>query len=206
MCVSRKQEKMKIKIQQYDKNWKKYFEEIRDHLLNNIKGKIDRVEHIGSTSVPGMSAKPIIDIDIIVEDDELNMKLVIKELENLGYNHLGEMGISGREAFSRSNPKTPVSKHNKDWNKHNLYLCKKDSIGLRNHLALKKHLLEHPDKVIEYSRLKEELAVKYQTDIDSYVEGKTKFITNILKIEGITRSEIETIKRENKKPAHKKRR
>ncbi len=193
---------MAINIQKYNPEWKAKFEKLREYLLSHFANNDLTIEHVGSTSVPGMSAKPIIDIDLIIENNNEILKKVINKLENLGYTHLGEMGISGREAFKRNSLKTPTTENGKEWFEHNLYVCKKGSIGLNNHLTLKKHLLNNPEKVIEYSELKQKLVEKFPNDIDSYVDGKTDFIIDILKKEGINSSETELIENENKKPTH----
>ncbi|MBQ4821858.1 GrpB family protein [Aquimarina sp. MMG016] len=82
-----------------------------------------------------MAAKPIIDLDLIIENDKEVLKKVISKLKDLGYTHLGEMGISGREAFKRNSCQTPFTNSKKEWFEHNLYVCKKGSTGLKNHLA-----------------------------------------------------------------------
>ena len=189
---------MKIDIQEYNPKWKEQFESLRECLLQTFRDIVLKIEHVGSTSVPGMVAKPIIDLDLIIANDNETLKKVIDKLENLGYTHLGEMGISGREAFKRNSSQTPNTDSKKEWFKHNLYVCKKGSIGLNNHLALKKHLLENPQKIQEYNRLKQNLAKKFPNDIDSYVDGKTDFILDILKKEGINSSDTKLIESQNK--------
>ncbi|NIJ46646.1 GrpB-like predicted nucleotidyltransferase (UPF0157 family) [Wenyingzhuangia heitensis] len=188
----------KIIVQNYNPEWEQMFKSLEKALTKNLQDEIIRIEHVGSTSVKGMKAKPIIDLDIIIKDNEKTLKSVIEKLETLGYIHLGEMGIAGREAFKRTDLKTPITNPERKWFEHNLYLCKEESIGLKNHLALKKHLLENPLKVIEYSNLKEKLAEKFSDDIDRYVDGKTDFILSILKEEGIKNSESKLIETQNK--------
>ncbi len=156
---------MKIIIEEYNPKWKEQFESLRSYLLPHLSDHITKIVHVGSTSLPGMNAKPIIDIDIIIENNKATLKKVIDKLEILGYNYVGDQGISGREAFKRPNSKTPVTASNKDWFKHHLYVCNKDSIALRNHLALKKHLTENPIKAAEYSNLKKHLAHKFTDDM-----------------------------------------
>ncbi|TRZ41825.1 GrpB family protein [Robertkochia solimangrovi] len=186
-----------IIIEPFSLQWEKHFSSLQAYLLQYLENDILNIEHVGSTAVPGMSAKPVIDLDIVISNDNTVMKRVIDKLEMLGYQHCGEMGISGREAFKRRSSKVRVTDSNKEWFKHHLYLCKEGSVGLRNHLALKKHLLENPQMVVEYSALKRELAMKYPNDMEAYIEGKTEFILNILKIEGLSGDDLDLIKKEN---------
>ncbi|NFS94782.1 GrpB family protein, partial [Clostridium botulinum] len=87
-------------VEDYNPKWKESFESIKDELLAVLSGKIISIEHIGSTSVEGLSAKPIIDIDIVIDR---NFDEVKKELETISYIHEGDLGIYGREAFKYSN-------------------------------------------------------------------------------------------------------
>lgn len=128
---------MKIHISPYNPQWKKQFEQLQKILWSIVKDNALAIEHVGSTSIPGLSAKPIIDLDIIIPNNEQTKQTVIKQLVKLGYSHLGNLGITGREAFKRNSAKTPITDKNKDWFAHNLYFCEKGSIGLQNHLALK---------------------------------------------------------------------
>lgn len=190
---------MAITIHTYNPDWKNQFEQLSSYLLEHLKNSVLKIEHIGSTAIPGLSAKPVIDLDIIIENNNSIFENVKKKLENLGYKHVGEMGISGRDAFKMKNLQTPIAENKRVWFKHNLYVCKEGSIGLNNHLLLKKHLLNHPEKVIEYSKLKIHLAQKFPNDMDSYIDGKTDFIIRILEKEGLKKTETSLIENENKK-------
>jgi GrpB-like predicted nucleotidyltransferase (UPF0157 family) len=95
------------------------------------------------------------------------------------------------------NSTTPNSGSQKHWFKHNLYVCKKGSIGLANHLNLRNYLIENPKKLLEYNELKQNLADKSPFDIDSYVNGKTDFIVDILNRMGMKASDTLLIEEEN---------
>ena len=113
------------------------------------------------------SVKPIIDIDVIIEDTDCFEK-VKTALETIGYQHEGDLGIPGREAFKY---------HGKEHlRKHHLYVCAKDSDELKRHLSFRDYLRTHPEAVKEYGRIKEEGARLYPNDIDSYIEYKAPFI------------------------------
>ncbi len=145
------------------------------------------IEHVGSTAVPGLAAKPIINISIVLSESN-QMPCLIKRLATLEYGHLGDLGIEGREAFMHP-PHLP---------RHNLYACPQGSLGLRNHLAFRDYLRSNPDSVQAYGRLKRELAAKYANDIDAYTDAKTDFIVDVLSTLGLEPKELESIDRANR--------
>lgn len=157
-------------VQSYDKSWKTDFIAIRDELDAALKDLALRIEHVGSTSVEGLSAKPIIDIDVVIRDRTV-LPDVIAALQKIDYTHEGDLGIPGREAF-----KYEGKDHLR---KHHLYVCAQDSEELRRHLAFRDYLRSHPEAVAEYSRIKEEGAALYPYDIDRYIEHKSPFIESI---------------------------
>ncbi len=163
----------KVIIEEYNPHWSTVFNTLSDGISPYINEHIVSIEHVGSTSVEGLCAKPIIDIDIIVPSKEKTV-LVIQQLERLGYQHLGDLGIQGREAFS----------HPKNMAKHNLYVCLEGCLALRNHLTLKNMLTSDHCAMIQYGELKKALASRYENDIDAYVEGKTHFIISLLRKNG----------------------
>lgn len=182
----------KINVPDYDPMWSKIFKNYKKVYLKILNDQNVDIQHVGSTSVEGLAAKPILDIDIIVEDDQ-SLESVIKNLAKLGYDHVGDLGIKGREAF-----KLVKSNENLTY-KHNLYAGKKDSLGIQNHLKFRNYLRSHPESIIEYSSLKKKLASKFEYDIDSYIDGKTDFIIDILKRCGITERDQIDISNQNKK-------
>ena len=160
----------------YDENWKNEFEKIR-HELSEALGELAlSIEHVGSTSVQGLSAKPIIDIDVVINDTSL-LNDVIASLESIGYKHEGDLGIPGREAFKYDSKEHLM--------KHHLYVCAKDSLELKRHISFRDYLKSHPEAINEYSRTKEEGALLYPYDIDKYIEYKSPFIERIYKEIGI---------------------
>ena len=154
----------------YNEQWKHDFLQIKAELANVLSQLAIEIEHVGSTSVQGLSAKPIIDIDVVIKDYS-ELENVISALEKIGYQHEGNLGITGREAF-----KYEGKEHLR---KHHLYVCPEDSQELRRHIAFRDYLKTHPDAVREYSCIKEEGAELYPDDIDRYVEHKSPFIEKI---------------------------
>ena len=159
-------------VQSYDESWKTDFIAIRDELDAALKDLALRIEHVGSTSVEGLSAKPIIDIDVVISDRSV-LPEVVSALGSIGYSHEGDLGIPGREAF-----KYEGKDHLR---KHHLYVCAQDSEELKRHLAFRDYLRSHPEAVAEYGRIKEEGAALYPYDIDRYIEHKSPFIENVYK-------------------------
>lgn len=155
-------------VEDYNPNWISEFQKIKSELLKILNHKIIDIHHIGSTSVPQLFSKPIIDIDIEINN---NFNKVKSLLESIGYIHEGNLGIDGREAFKYTN-KTHLMKHH-------LYVLNKDSKELKRHLTFRDYLKNHIDDVKKYGALKKELAEKHPYDIDAYVEGKSHFIENI---------------------------
>ena len=190
-----------IVVLPYDKKWKQDFLDIKKELAAalgmsqeqgaytlEIKQELGTsvtrsekrplalaIEHVGSTSVPGLSAKPIIDIDVVVRAGDV--QAAIQALAGIGYNHEGNLGIPGREAFGYSG-----KEHLQE---HHLYLCPEDSPELKRHLAFRNYLREHPQAVEEYSRIKLEAAALFPHDIDGYINHKSPVIEKIYKEIGI---------------------
>lgn len=186
-----------IIIEDYNTQWAEWFAELKALYQKQLAGLFIAIEHVGSTSVQGLAAKPVIDIDIIIEDTR-HLAQIIEKLEQLGYKHVGDLGITGREAFKRLSDLTPMAGSFRQLPKHNLYVCPANSLSLQNHLQLRDYLRNHPDTAKKYGDLKKQLAIKYAQDMDRYVEGKTEFITNILKLVGFSNNDLENIALQNK--------
>jgi len=177
-----------IEIVDYDPSWPNTFESLRSILWPTLADVASAIEHVGSTSVPGLAAKPIIDISIVVPASP-DVQIGISRLAALGYVHRGDLGIKGREAFANPDG-TP---------RHNLYLCPSDSLALANHLALRNYLRTHPEAVKEYGELKKRLAQRFPDDIDSYIDGKTTMLLTMLRAAGFPAEQLRQIERVNRK-------
>ena len=149
---------------------------IKDEITSVLGQLAMGIEHVGSTSVEGLSAKPIIDIDVVIKDYTV-LEEVVSALGVIGYQHEGNLGITGRDAF-RYDGKEHLRKHH-------LYVCPEDSPELKRHIAFRDYLRSHSDAVREYSRIKEEGARLYPYDIDRYIEHKAPFIEKTYKEIGI---------------------
>ena len=181
-----------IVVVAYDPAWIETFEGVRATVWPALHDVALAIEHVGSTSVPGLWAKPIVDVDVIVAD-EVAVALAIARLAAIGYTHRDNLGLTGREAFEapRDDPPRPP---------HHLYVCPQGSIALRNHLAVRDHLRAHPASARAYGELKRSLARAHPHDIDAYVAGKTDFVLAILRAAGFGREDLEAIERVNRSP------
>ena len=159
-----------IQIVEYDPAWATEFAHLRLQLLNAVKDLGASVEHVGSTAVPGLAAKPILDIDVVLSSS-LQVPEAIARLAEIGYEHQGDLGIAGREAFA-SPSHTPA---------HHLYLVVRGSEPWRNHIQFRDYLQQHPESAQAYTALKRSLAERFQNERDKYTEGKTEFITHALR-------------------------
>lgn len=169
----------RINVVEYEPMWPKIFEQIKSHIWPELENIALAIEHVGSTSIAGLVAKPVIDIDVVVETPDAVLD-AIHALKRLGYSQLGIMGVPGREAFRRPE-KSP---------KHNLNVCLINSVAFRNHIFLREALREQPVLREKYAKLKLQLAEQYTGNIDGYCEAKTIFILEILKDKGLTESEL----------------
>ncbi len=166
----------KVVVLPYDEAWKSAFEEIKTEIENVIGDFIIGIEHVGSTSVEGMSAKPCIDLDVIIKDYSV-FDTVIRNLETIGYIHEGDLGIKDREAFKYSN-----KPHLKT---HHLYVCPQYSEELYRHITFRDYLRSHPEAVKKYSLVKETAAKMFPDNIDKYIEYKSPCIEELYTLCGL---------------------
>ena len=160
----------KVIVVPYDAHWKTDFEAIRLEIAAAMDGLALAIEHVGSTSVEGLSAKPCIDMDVVIPD-RAALGDAIRRLAQIGYQHEGDLGIPDRHAFKYEG-KTHLQKHH-------LYVCPADSRELHRHLTFRNYLRAHPDDAARYSAVKEEAARLYPNDIDSYIRHKSPCIEEI---------------------------
>jgi GrpB-like predicted nucleotidyltransferase (UPF0157 family) len=158
-----------VEIADYDASWPATFAVLRDRVASVLGALALRIDHVGSTAVPGLPAKPIIDLDVVIACLE-RLPEVVARLETLGYWHEGDLGVPGREAFI-SPAAAPA---------HHLYVCPADSEELARHLAFRDYLRDHRDRVSAYAKLKRSLAQQFRTDRDAYAQGKSTFVEQTL--------------------------
>jgi GrpB-like predicted nucleotidyltransferase (UPF0157 family) len=174
---------MMIEVSDYDPAWPLRFERLRDEYAAALRGAavpFVSIEHVGSTSVLGLAAKPIIDIDIVVEACEVNAASAV--LVDLGFDPRGEVGIPQRWAFSEPDRLAGT----------NTYVIVAGSLALRNHLLVRETLRADPGLLAEYAAVKRRVAAS-AADIYEYGAGKNATLQRILAAGGLRDDELASI-------------
>lgn len=177
---------MSIEVVDWSPRWAEQFGEVATVLRAALADVASaRVEHVGSTSVPGLAAKPVLDVDVIV--DTRDVPAAIAALEAVGYVHRGDLGVTGREAF-----------HAPDGPRRNVYVCVAGTANVRNHLAVRDVLRSRDDLREAYAAVKRALADDPDMDIDTYLAGKSAVLQQVLEASGeLTHAELDAIRRLN---------
>ena len=160
----------KVIVLPYDAAWESAFEAIRAEIQTALGDLMLGIEHVGSTSVKGMSAKPCIDIDVVIRDYSV-FDAVVQKLDAIGYIHEGDLGIKDREAFKYANKPHLMT--------HHLYVCPRDSEELHRHIAFRDFLRKNPEAVKEYSMVKEKAAALFPDEIEQYIAFKAPCIEEL---------------------------
>ena len=163
----------RVTVVPYDEAWNSAFKEIRNEIDAVIGDMILGIEHVGSTSVRGMSAKPCIDIDVIIKDYSV-FDEIVKKLGAIGYIHEGNLGIEDREAFKYTDKSHLMM--------HHLYVCPQYSKELNRHIVFRDFLRHNAEAVTKYSSVKEKAAELFPDDIDQYIAYKTPCIEELYSI------------------------
>jgi GrpB-like predicted nucleotidyltransferase (UPF0157 family) len=162
-------EQRQVELVAHNPEWSKLADQESKRILAGLSFPVVDIYHIGSTSVPGIKAKPILDFVLEV----VNLDDVIRNLtsfENLGYNSKGEFGIPGRQFFSRDTNSERT---------HHLHVFQKGHADIQRHLVFRDYLRANPDAAREYEKLKEELARQFPKASGSYTEAKSDFIDSM---------------------------
>ena len=180
-----------IAVVEYDPAWPQRFEQLRREYAEAMAAAgvpVAAIEHVGSTSVPGLAAKPIIDCDIVVAEQHVSAASEV--LVRLGFTPLGELGIPLRWAF-----KEPARLAGT-----NTYVVVEGALSLRNHLAVRDILRADPDLREQYAAVKRRVGAT-AANIDEYGQGKNTMIQRILTAAGLTDAERASIDA-NQVPSH----
>ena len=160
----------KIDIVSYDPGWPKSFDEEKRFLKNKFPKIIKHIEHFGSTAVPGLSAKPVIDILIEVTSFKDVKKSIVPYLESLGYDYFWRPEIDKPPMYPW------FIKRNKQGERtHHLHMVRKNS-KLWDRILFRDYLREFPNEAEKYGRLKTAISKKYPTDREAYTKAKTEFV------------------------------
>lgn len=159
-----------IEIVEYSADWPRVFEREAAAILAACRPSIAEVHHIGSTSVPGLAAKPILDI-LPVAAGAAEALEAVSRMTARGYRFRGENGIAGRFYFDMVVDGRTVM---------HVHMFPADHPEVRRHLVFRDHLRTNPEVASEYERLKRELATRYRDDRQTYTDSKAAFITGVI--------------------------
>lgn len=155
-----------ITVENYNPEWPLMYTRERDRIAEILKDNCIYLYHIGSTAVPGLPAKPIIDIMAVVKSLE-KVDIVAEKFSDSGYEYLGEFGIAGRRYLRKGG----------DERTHQIHIFQADDWNnIGRHLAFRDYMRTHEKERNEYAKIKKALAKKFPYDIDGYCLGKDDFI------------------------------
>jgi len=161
---------MRIQMVPHNPEWRQAFRQEAEQIAAALDEDVVTVHHMGSTAIPGIYAKPVLDMLLVVRSVEaLDEKQ--SEIEALGYEARGEYGIPGRRFYRRDNSQGDRT--------HQVHAFEVGSPQITRHLAFRDYMIAHPKAAQEYSDLKRELAAKHPSDIEAYMDGKDAFIQEI---------------------------
>lgn len=158
-----------LRLVPYDSTWPMEFAAEAARIEQACAGLPIRLEHVGSTSIPGLSAKPVIDI-LAGRPGNMSGDAYVSAFKQLGYEHKGSFGVPGRNYFRRGSPRT-----------HHVHLVSWSSELWQDHLLFRDYLRTHPLVAREYDTIKRELAAMYLQDKERYTDAKGPFIRSIVR-------------------------
>lgn len=161
---------MKIRLSEFSENWIRLYHEEAYFLKSIFNHEILRFEHFGSTSVPGMKAKPVIDMICIVKNIN-NIDQYNEKMRSLNYDVAGEWGISGRRLFRKGGENRT----------HHIHFYETDNPQIDRHLIFRDYLRAHPEEVARYSKFKEDLTQRFE-NTSEYSPAKKTFVMEMEKL------------------------
>lgn len=160
--------KRMVEVLPPNKNWPTDFLSEREKLRGVLGDVAIQIHHIGSTAIPNIYAKPVIDLLVEVTNVQ-EVDAYNKQMAQLGYMAHGENGIENRRYFSKGG----------DHRTHHVHIFERGNPEITRHIAFRDYLIAHPDQAIAYSELKRQLAVAHREDMEQYIAGKHDFIQQI---------------------------
>jgi GrpB-like predicted nucleotidyltransferase (UPF0157 family) len=158
---------MRVRVLPHNPAWKRAYDADADAIARALGDIVAAIHHIGSTAIPGIPAKPIIDI-LLEVGDIARLDANQSALERLGYEGLGEFGIPGRRYFRKDDAAGKRT--------HQIHAFQADNPGIGRHFAFRDYMIAHPEAARAYGELKRRLARVHPDDIQAYMDGKAAFI------------------------------
>lgn len=173
---------MAVDVVPYSGEWPVQFVLVARELSRALHAvPVISIEHVGSTAVPDLAAKPILDIDIVVQRQDVDATL--SALADVGYVHRGDLGVTDREALAAPDERPP----------RHVYVCVEGTLHLRNHLAVREVLRRRSDLCERYGALKLELSCDPDLDIATYVAAKSGVLQDVLAAADLSGDELALI-------------
>lgn len=177
-----------VRVVDYDPEWPNRFAELRERIWPAVADFALAIEHVGSTSVPGLAAQSIVDVDVVIPSPE-ELPVAAARLWRLGYRHEGDLGVKDLEVF---NPPASLPAHR-------LYVCSSESAALRGHLGFRDLLRADAGLAEAYVALKKDLEGRYKDDAQRYMAAKSEFILSVLAGHGFSESAIGAMRASHQK-------
>ncbi len=165
-------------LQVHNPAWIQDFEKISKLIDDALQNLFVSIEHVGSTSIPHLAAKPIIDIDVVFANPK-DFEAIKIRLEKMGYAHHGNQGIPDREVFKRNGASKDIVL---DKIAHHLYVCPSDSEELQKHILFRDYLLANEEARVQYQKLKQEIAEEANQDRKKYAQLKELKATGFINL------------------------
>ncbi|MGB9177948.1 MAG: GrpB family protein [Pyrinomonadaceae bacterium] len=157
----------KVEVVPHNPQWRDAFEAEAKQVADALGENVVAIHHIGSTAIPNIYAKPVVDLLVEVRDiTEVDSRS--SAMESLGYEVMGEYGIPGRRYFRKDNREGIRT--------HNIHAFEAGSVEVERHLAFRDYMIAHPVDAEKYSEMKRKLAEEHPQSIDGYMDGKDGFI------------------------------
>jgi GrpB-like predicted nucleotidyltransferase (UPF0157 family) len=161
-----------VRLVEYDSRWPVLFDDEQQRIRHYSGALALRLEHVGGTSIPGMSAKPVLDI-AAGRPPGASIQGYVAALERAGYEHRGERGLPGRQFFRRGEPRA-----------YHLHLVEEGGSLWREYLAFRDYLRAHADVARQFAAVKRVLAGRFPEDREAYMNAKSPYIQEILRLTG----------------------
>ncbi|HEX4205402.1 MAG TPA: GrpB family protein [Ktedonobacteraceae bacterium] len=160
-------------IEEYNPVWPVRFAEEKQRIQERIGNFIEDIQHVGSTSVPGLAAKPIVDIMVVIPDIT-QVERCVRPLESINYLYMGEYGIPDRHLFCKPGSVSPFERL------YHLHMMDKTHEQYTFHLLFRNYLRKHTDVRDAYQQLKRDLAVQFGANREGYTNAKHNFIRSTI--------------------------